>query len=474
MDNRFITSASIVSNIQGKMNNFIDIKNKRITIIGLRESGFRSAKLANYLGGKIFGSDISESLEVSNNAMRLMTENHIPTETGKHTKKIFETDFWIISPGIPKTSKIILEAKTKGIPIYSELEFASWYTKSPIIAITGSNGKTTTSLLLLEIIKKKYSNSVVAGNIGIPFSKLVLEELINPVENRFFILEVSSFQLEFIQSFKPIVSIYTNISHDHLDRHKTMDEYISMKLRMIENMDESGFIIYKSKDKILKKKFKNSNLNTIPVDAFSSQNQYYVKDSYLYKSGEKILKMENFNLIGKHNYLNLVSAITCSSLFDIPIEEIKKAICDFNFIEHRQELVLVKDNISYINDSKATNIDSVICAIKTYKKPTLILIGGYNKNSKFQLLLPHIKASAIKFIICFGDAGKLIKTALGDAVRSFLCKDLNSAVMKASKLAISGDIILLSPGCASFDEFKNYEDRGNYFKKLIKSLAEND
>ena len=456
------------------MNTFMDINNKKIAIIGLGESGLRSAKLANYLGGRVFGSDLSESIEVSNNAMKLMTENHIPTETGIHTSKIFEADFWIISPGISKNSKIILKAKKHSIPIYSELEFSSWYTKSPIIAITGSNGKTTTSLLLLEIIKKKFINSVVAGNIGIPFSKFVLEELINPVEDRFYILEVSSFQLEFIKNFKPKVSIYTNISPDHLDRHKTMDEYISMKLRMIENMNKSGFIIYKSNDKTLKDKFENSNLNTIPIDVYSTQNQYYVKDNFLYKSNEKILKMENFKLIGEHNYLNLIAALTCSSLFNIPIEKAKEAIYDFSYIEHRQELVTIKNNISYINDSKATNIESVISAIKTYKKPTVILIGGYNKDSKFQLLLPHIKTSTIKYIICFGDAGKLIKTALGDAVRSFLCKDLNSAVMKASKLAIPGDIILLSPGCASFDEFKNFEERGNYFKKLIDTLTKYD
>lgn len=184
--------------------------------------------------------------------------------------------------------------------------------------------------------------------------------------------------------------------------------------------------------------------------------------------------MENFKLIGEHNYLNLIAALTCSSLFNIPIEKAKEAIYDFSYIEHRQELVTIKNNISYINDSKATNIESVISAIKTYKKPTVILIGGYNKDSKFQLLLPHIKTSTIKYIICFGDAGKLIKTALGDAVRSFLCKDLNSAVMKASKLAIPGDIILLSPGCASFDEFKNFEERGNYFKKLISTLTKYD
>ncbi len=327
---------------------------------------------------------------------------------------------------------------------------------------------------MLEIFKKEYKSSVVAGNIGIPFSKFVLEELINPVKNRFYILEVSSFQLEFIKNFKPEVSIYTNISPDHLDRHKTMSEYISMKLRMIENMDSSGFIIYKLNDKILKSKFENSDLNTIPIDIHSTKNQYYVKDNYLYKQNKQILKMESFNLIGEHNYLNLIAAMTCSSIFDIPIKKAKEAICNFSFIEHRQELVKVKNNISYVNDSKATNIESVISAIKTYKKPTLILIGGYNKNSKFQLLLPHIKSSSIKFIICFGDAGKLIKTALGDAVRSFLCKDLNSAVMKASKLAISGDIILLSPGCASFDEFRNFEERGKYFKKLINTITKND
>jgi UDP-N-acetylmuramoylalanine--D-glutamate ligase len=179
-------------------------------------------------------------------------------------------------------------------------------------------------------------------------------------------------------------------------------------------------------------------------------------------------------LSGEHNYFNLIAAITCSSLFEIPFEKAKKAIKSFNYLEHRQEQVTIKNDICFINDSKATNTDSVVAAIKTYDKPTILLVGGYNKNSKFQLLLPHIKTNPIKCVICFGDAAKLIKTALGDAVRSFLCKDLNSAVMKAYKLAVSGDIILLSPGCASFDEFKNFEERGNYFKRLVHNLREYD
>ena len=449
------------------MNNYSRIKNKKITIIGLGNSGLESAKLANYLGAIVFASDSSKNLSSNENAFSLMENNHIAIETGKHSNRIYDADFWVISPGVAKTSSIIKMAQKKEIPIYSELEFASWFTKAPIVAVTGSNGKTTTCLLTLALCKSQYKNSVVAGNIGVPFSKYVLEEQKTKITERIYILEVSSFQLEFIKYFNPKISIYTNISSDHLDRHRTMKEYISMKMRMIKNSGKKDIILYNSGDKTLKDIFFKATINAIPFNTYDIDNIFFIQGNYLFKKDQKFINLKEIQIHGDHNYSNIISAATCSKLLNIPDSYIKTTIKNFKGVEHRQEHVLIKNGVNYINDSKSTNINSVIVAIKTFKQPLIVLLGGYNKGSHFEQLLPVIKTRTIKYFICYGDAGELIESALGDAVRSFLEIDLSSAVLKAQTLAIPGDTVLLSPGCASFDEFNNYEDRGNFFKKLI-------
>ena len=456
------------------MTNYKDIKNKKITIIGLGSSGLESAKLSNYMGAKVFASDSSKKLSVNENAFHLMETEHIPVETGKHSNRIYDADLWVVSPGVAKSSSIIKLAQKRGIPIYSELEFASWFTKAPIIAITGSNGKTTTCYLTLAFCKSQYKNSVVAGNVGIPFSKYVLQEQKIKITDRIYILEVSSFQLEFIKYFNPKISIYTNISSDHLDRHGTMKEYISMKMKMVKNSSEEDVILYNSGDKTLKDIFYKSKIHATPYNASDKENLFFIEGEYLYKKDKKLMNINEIQIKGEHNYSNLISAATCSSLLNIPNSKIKKVIKNFKGIEHRQEIVLIKKNVTYVNDSKSTNIDSVIAAVKTFKEPLIILLGGQNKGSKFQQLLPHIKKSTIKYFICYGDAGELIKSALGDAVRSFRERDLSSAVLKAQTLAIPGDTVLLSPGCASFDEFKDYEERGRFFKNLIVQKNKDD
>ena len=456
------------------MNNYTDIKDKNITVIGLGNSGLGAARLANYFGAIVFASDSSENKSISDNAFYLMENEHIPVETGKHSNRIYDADLWVVSPGVAKTSNIIKIAQKKGIPIYSELEFASWFTKNTIIAITGSNGKTTTCLLTLAFCKSQYKNSVVAGNIGVPFSKYVLEEQKTKIIERIYILEVSSFQLEFIEHFNPKISIYTNISSDHLDRHGTMKEYISMKMGMIRNSGKNDIILYNSGDKILKDIFYKSKIQATPFNTSETKNLFFIKDEYLYIKDQKIININEIQIQGEHNYLNIISAATCSILLNIKDSKIKTVLKNFKNVEHRQERVLIKKNVTYINDSKSTNIHSVIVAIKTFKQPLIILLGGYNKGSKFQQLLPLIKTRTIKYFICYGDAGELIKSALGDAVRSFLEIDLSSAVLKAQTLAIPGDTVLLSPGCASFDEFKDYEERGNFFKKLVTKTSLDD
>lgn len=449
----------------------IDIRNKRITVLGLGLSGTEAAKLANHLGARVFASDSSAEKRVCSHSMELMHSHHIASETGIHSDKIYDADLWIISPGISKNTDIVKRASQIGIPIVSEIEFASWHTNASIIAVTGSNGKTTTCHMLLNMFNTNQNNSMMAGNMGIPFSERVLDEIKNPKENILYILEISSFQLEFIKHFSPHILIYTNISPDHLDRHGSMEEYINMKLNASKNINQDGSIIYNIDDIQLEKALSLVSKTKVHFSLENNDGLFNINGNSINgPSDEKLINLNEINIPGKHNLYNFLAAATCSHLLGVSQDHIAKSMKMFKGVEHRLEHVALINDVEYINDSKATNIDSVIVAINTFKKPLVLILGGYNKGSNFRLLLPYIKSSHVRDIVSFGDAGGQINTDLGDAVRSVLVTDLNSAVNKAQSMAAPGDIILLSPGCASFDEFSNFEERGLYFKSIVETF----
>ena len=459
--------------IELKKYNSETILNKRITVIGLGISGKAVSILANQLGAIVYASDSNSSKEIISNAMELMHDHHIATETGIHSNKIYDSDLWIVSPGVSAKSLIIKEAYHNNIPIVSEIEFASWFTKFPIIGITGSNGKTTTTYILKQMFNKSQTVGVVGGNIGIPFSECILKEISQPSKKLVYLLEISSFQLEFISSFRPNLSIYTNISEDHLDRHHSMQEYVKMKLRLVENCKKNNTIVFNEDDDTLKSVFQNSPLKKSTYGIKSSNHNFYIKDDAIYHSSSNTLfvKIKDIKLKGQHNLLNLLAAATCADIQGIKIEHIKNIFETFKGIPHRIEYITTIKGVDYINDSKATNINSVIVALRTYNKPIILLLGGVNKGVDFGLLEPHIKNNNIKIILAYGEAGEQIKSALGDAVRLFIVNDLNSAVKNAHSIAQPGDIVLLSPGCASFDQFKNFEERGDFFTSTVRTLS---
>ena len=450
-----------------------NILNKRITVVGMGVSGKSAAILANHLGAIVYASDLSSSEKIVLNAMELMHDHHIASETGIHSKRIYDSDLLILSPGISASSEIIKEASKKNIPMVSEIEFASWFTKCSIIGITGSNGKTTTTQILNQIFQTNKVVGVIGGNIGIPFSECVLDELLHPDKDRIYLLEISSFQLEFASTFNPLMAVYTNITEDHLDRHHSMKEYINMKKRLVKNFTNKNLVVFNEDDDILKSIFNDSKHKTLTYGLNSLEHNFYIKEGFLFhkNSNEALLHTNDLKIKGKHNILNCLAASSCAEAYGININEIKNALKKFNGIPHRIEHVTTLKGVDYINDSKATNINSVVVAIKTYTKPIILLLGGYNKGVDFRLLIPHIKSNSVKTILAYGEAGEQIKTAIGDAVRLFKVNDLNSAVKDAHSIAHPGDIVLLSPGCASFDQFNNFEDRGDFFKMAVNKLS---
>ena len=448
------------------MINIKDIKpkNTKVAILGLGKSGVSSSKLAKHLGFNIFLSDSSKNIDIAN-------LNGFEFEIGLHSSKILESDLIIKSPGIPNNINILKAAVNKKIPIISEIEFASWFSLSPIIGLTGTNGKTTTVNLLHKIFLKAGFDSMIGGNVGIPFSASVLEEIKYPDPKIIHILEISSFQMEFIKHFHPNIAIYTNISPDHLDRHHTMDEYTTMKMMMIKNQTVNDFIVYNIDDPSLSMALKNSPATLVPFSTVRSDMYFKIKTNSIYENnGNPLIGLEDIVLPGNHNLSNILAASTAAQLIGIPNNQIIEIMKTFQGVEHRLEYVSEINNVQYINDSKATNIDAVIVALDSFDKPLILILGGRNKGTDFRLLLPHIKSSQVRLIISYGESGGEIVNALGDAVRSVQVNDLKCAITSAQSQAIPGDIVLLSPGCASYDQFKNYKTRGIKFKTWVTEL----
>ena len=446
-----------------------NITNKKITIIGLQKSGVAAAQLASTNGANVFVSDLIEN-EITKKNYQELTENNINCEIGKHTDRIFESDLWVISPGVPKNIKIIKKAESLDIQIMGEIEFASMFTSLPIIAVTGSNGKSTTVNIIYDMLKNSNYEPMLVGNIGIPFSSAVNELNQKLIKGNIFILEVSSFQLEYIDQFHPYISLFLNISPDHLDRHKNMAEYIRTKLSMVKNMTNDDFIIFNEDDKTLNNHFKNFIVKAIPYSLKGNNKFFSIRNSILYDdNNEPFFEIRKICLKGQHNLSNLIASAIIARILDIDEGSIKNTMKNFEGINHRLEFVRKFSDVIYINDSKATNLSSVIAALNSFESPIILLLGGKNKDSNFRQLLPHTRRH-VKHIVSFGEAGGEIATALGDAVRLKKTSSLSQAVASAHKVASPGDVVLMSPGCASFDQFKSFEHRGTKFKELVNRL----
>ena len=445
----------------------IEIRGKKIVILGLALSGAAAAKLAVRQGADVFVSDNQDTLALQDTLTDLKALS-IPGELGQHSDQIYDADLWIISPGIAQDSELVQKAQSNDIPIVSEIEFSSWFTTAPILAITGSNGKTTTAHLLAEMIQTDDLHGALAGNVGIPFAEMVLEDLGNPDPKRVWVLEISSFQMEFIEHFKPYIAIFLNITPDHLNRYPSMKEYIAAKMNMWSRQTAEDFIVYNADDTILVEEIAESTSRKIAFGLGHHPEAIFQPNRTKIYTEEHatLIEMNQLALPGKHNLANALAAATAAHLMGVPNKSIAATMSQFSGVPHRLEPIAEINGVTYINDSKATNLDAVQVALESFTQPIILLLGGLDKGGDFRSLLPHTHNN-LKEVIAFGQAKELILTALRDAVRSTSVMDLKEALELAQNCSQPGDVVLLSPGCASFDQFENFEKRGDHFRSLV-------
>ena len=432
------------------INTFLPINNKKIGILGAAKSGVAAANLAYKLGASVFISDIKKI-----NQKKI---DGIKYEFGKHSNKILESDLIIKSPGINNKTEIIKKINNLSIPIISEIEFASWFTDGFIIALTGTNGKTTTVELINHILQDKGLKTFLGGNIGIPFSSNVLKELHATTQNKIFhILEVSSFQLENIKYFKPNISIILNIAPDHLDYHKNFNDYLGAKLKITINQDGHCHSI-----------INENNISKIHEKSQAKEVRFKVsKNSSFFIQGEKIeLDIKNSSLKGKHNYENILSAFIVSQLCGLDKKSIINSINKFKSLPHRLEKLVFKSGCIFYNDSKATNLHATCAAIDTLRSNIILILGGIDKNNTDFSLLKNYKGK-IKQIILYGQSRNFINKHIADYFNIYSYNNFDKAIFKSIELVTDNSIVLLSPACSSFDQFTNYKERGNFFKKII-------
>ncbi|MFN5444586.1 MAG: UDP-N-acetylmuramoyl-L-alanine--D-glutamate ligase [Crocinitomicaceae bacterium] len=442
---------------------------KRLIVLGAGESGVGTAILSKKQGWDVFVSDLGT---ISEEYKSELVKYEIRWEEGKHTEEeIFNADLVVKSPGIPDKVKTIQHFHANNIPVISEIEFAGYYNKAKTVCITGSNGKTTTTMLTYHTFKKAGLNVGLAGNVGKSFAKQVAEE-----DFDWYILELSSFQLDGMFTFKADISILLNISPDHLDRYEyKMDNYVQSKFRIIQNQSENEYFIYNADDELVVNEIEKRSLaiNMLPFSlkkvlekgAYLNENQLIIniKDPL-------VMSIHDLALKGKHNAQNSLASGIASRLVEIRKEVVRDSFSDFVNVEHRLEFVAKVHGITFINDSKATNVNSTWFALESMDAPTVWIVGGVDKGNDYSELLDLVKEK-VKAIICLGNENKKIIDTFTGVVETIVeAGSAMEAVSLGYRLAKKDETVLLSPACASFDLFENYEDRGDQFKACVRAL----
>lgn len=448
----------------------MEIAGKNISVIGAVRSGIGAAKMIKKLGGIPFVSDSADENKLEKQ-VEILKKLGVEYETGRHSERVFNCDLMIVSPGVPSNSKVIMTAKEKNIKVIGEIELAAAYCKGNIIAITGTNGKTTVTSLTGHLLRTCGANTFVVGNIGEAFSEIALETS----ENDYVALEVSSFQLDMIENFKPKVAAILNITPDHLNRYENkFENYVYSKFRVFKNQDNNDYLILNKDDKTISKFLSPHAGRDIYFSLSEKQENgcFRLSEKIVFnRDGNKEFECEvtDINLLGDHNVSNAMAAVSALKIFNFDNKKIIEGLRSFKAVEHRLEFVRELNGVRYINDSKATNVDSVWYALQSFNDPVFLILGGQDKGNDYNQI-KELVLDKVKKIYAIGSSATKVFNFFHHDVKVEMVSSLESAVTEANKEARKGEVVLLSPACASFDMFDNYEDRGRVFKKFVESL----
>ncbi len=446
------------------------VKGTSVTVIGAARSGIAVAKLLNANGAHVFVSDKSSAAALTHAIAELQAAG-IPFETDAHSERIFACDLMVISPGVPSDAPSVREAQQRGIRVCSELEVSSWFCSSPIVAITGSNGKTTTTTLIGRMLDDAAKKHVVAGNIGTAFAGVVLD--LAPAHPA--VLEVSSFQLDHIESFRPSIAVLLNITEDHMDRYDhSMEKYAASKARVFMNQTDADVLIFDEDDPWTRtvvpaarsRKVGFSVMNAVSEGAFVENGLLVTR---LEGIRREIIPTSDIRIRGMHNLYNAMAATLAAQLLGVKAESIRATLTSFGGVDHRLEFVRELNGVEYVNDSKATNVDAVWYALQAFTKPIVVLLGGRDKGNDYSRLTELVRKH-VRAVVAIGESADKVERAFVDVSTVKRVSNMEEAVRTAQMLAQRGDVVLLSPACASFDWFNNYEHRGVVFKELVNKL----
>ncbi|MBL7052169.1 MAG: UDP-N-acetylmuramoyl-L-alanine--D-glutamate ligase [Candidatus Marinimicrobia bacterium] len=426
---------------------------KKVTVLGAGKSGIAAANLLHQNGMQVFLSEKGKQ--------HFEIDPVIKSEFCGHSEKIYDCDFAVISPGIPINLPLVQKFTC---PVYSEIEIASWFIDFPMIGITGSNGKTTTTAILAEMLKSSGFHAIACGNIGKPLSEIAQK---TPHPNSVAVVELSSFQLETIDKFHPAVAAVLNLSPDHLDRYDSFDDYCKTKIKIAKNLDVAEPFVVNGDDPVLLKH--SENFTNRVFFSLSGNQEFRYEDGVFFLRGKPLIETKNLQISGLHNYANILAAMTIVHAFGADVKTCLNGLRNFGGIPHRLEKISIPSEIQVYNDSKATNSDSVSWALRSFDQPIILLMGGIAKEKTYSHL-QNLVNDKVKRIIAFGQDREKIATEFGYKIPTQITETLHKAIELAVFHAENSDIILLSPGCASFDEFSNFEERGDFFKQKIREI----
>jgi UDP-N-acetylmuramoylalanine--D-glutamate ligase len=447
----------------------MDFTGKKIVIIGMGKTGIATARFLGNQGAKVVVTDEKQFDQWGGEFKQIAGEKWL--EVGDYNARVLEgADMVVPSPGVPPNSDLLVEAQKKNIPVVSEIELAYWFLKVPVIAVTGTNGKTTTTTLLGEILQRSGKKVFVGGNIGTP----LIEYAETSQKDDFIVAEISSFQLQWIEKFRPFIAILLNITCDHINYHGSFAEYRRVKAGIFANQTKTDWAILNAADQ---EQDGIADATYAQIVKFSSKD--VLSPGIFIKDNDIVLIMPGFNeekyslsiinLPGLHNVENVMAAIMAARLCGCSQKDIIATVRAFSGLPHRIEFTGERNSIKFYDDSKGTNVGSVLRALETFTQPVILLLGGRDKDGDFESLKPLLKKKTRK-VILFGEARNRIASLIGEDVPVLKKAGLREAIQSAYKDAQSGDVVLLSPGCASFDEFANYKDRGNFFKDVVRNL----